>query len=529
MARTPPMQAIQDAAAHVAAQHEVERSTRREFLKTAGAAGLGLTVLGGLAPPVRAATDIPRIAIVGAGLAGLTCAYRFSQTKQARNAVVELYDANPSRLGGRCWSGRAGGAENPFGAQVFERGGELIDQSHTAIRHLAGELGLTLDNLLRATAKGTAMWGYFDGGLYSYEEMTDDIKKIWQQLHKDVSAAGYPTLHDSSTERGRELDRMSIVDWIELYVPGGLSSRLGQLLDVAYTIEYGGEASEQSSLNLLYLLAFAGQGQLRILGRSDERYHVRGGNDQIVQGMAERLAGRAAFNLDHELVAISQTAAGRYELTFHTGSGSKTVMADKVVLAIPFSILRANVDYANAGFEPLKDTAIRELGMGTNTKLHVQYRERFWSAVGSSGDTFGDTGYQNTWEVTRGQPGREGILVDYTGGTIGESIGSGTPEEQAERFHLALAPLYAELAGLDPAAFWNGRVQREYWPTNPYSLGSYSFWKVGQYIKFAGIERKRQGDCHFCGEHTSVDFQGYLNGAVESGERVAAELVADLA
>jgi monoamine oxidase len=528
VARTPLMTTFQDVVARVADEQFGKRRTRREFLRGAGAAGIGLTALGKLAQPARAAAGGPRIAIVGAGLAGLTCAYRFSQTKLARRATVEIYDANPSRLGGRCWSGRAGAPDNPFGKQVFEHGGELIDQNHTPIRYLVGELGLTLDNLLQAEAKGAETWGFFGGAPYSYEEMTRDIKTIWQQLHKDVSAAGYPTLYDTSTDRGRELDEMSIVDWIEMYVPDGMSSRLGQLLDVAYTIEYGGESAEQSALNMLYLLAYSGQGQLRIFGASNEKYHVRGGNDQIVDGMVEVLERRASFYLDHSLAAIAQTPAGRYELTFTSGARSKTVTADKLVLAVPFSILRKSIDFSRAGFEPLKVTAIRELGMGTNTKLHVQYRERFWNPAGSNGETFADTGYQNSWEVTRAQPGVEGILVEYTGGEIGSGVGKGTPTLQAQRFNTQLAPLYEALNGSTPATFWNGRVQREFWSANPYTLGSYSFWKVGQYTKFAGIEGKQQGNCHFCGEHTSVDFQGWLNGAVETGERVVSELVADL-
>ena len=74
--------------------------------------------------------------------------------------------------------------------------------------------------------------------------MTADIKRIWQKIHADASAASYPTLFDSFTQRGFELDHLSITDWIKETVPGGLASRLGQLLDVAYTIEYGADASE---------------------------------------------------------------------------------------------------------------------------------------------------------------------------------------------------------------------------------------------------------------------------------------------
>ena len=80
---------------------------------------------------------------------------------------------------------------------------------------------------------------------------------------------------------------MSIIDWIEESVPGGMGSKLGQLLDVAYNIEYGAELKEQSALNLIYLLAYQGPGNLRIFGKSNEKYHVRGGNDQIPQRLAE--------------------------------------------------------------------------------------------------------------------------------------------------------------------------------------------------------------------------------------------------
>ena len=75
---------------------------------------------------------------------------------------------------------------------------------------------------------------------------------------------------------------------------------------------------------------------------------------------------------------------------------------------------------------------------------------------------------------------------------------------------------------------WTGQATIDFWTTYPWTLGSYSYWKVGQYTKFSGMEKERVGNCHFCGEHTSQDFQGYLNGAVETGERVVDEILGDL-
>jgi monoamine oxidase len=510
VARTPLAQSLERMVAEV---EESEGLTRRKFLRNAGLAGVaiaGASSFGRLAEKARGATA-QRIVIVGAGLAGLTAAYRLKQAGYA----AKLHEAS-DRVGGRCWTIRGVFAQR----QLAEHGGELIDQGHAAIRQLASQLGLKLDNLLSAEVNGTEPTYYFDGSHYSYAQATDDIKQIWQQLHADVSAASYPTLYDTYTPRGYELDHMSIADWINRYVPGGMSSKLGQLLDVAYTIEYGADSTEQSSLNMLYLLGYRGQGQLRIFGASNEKYRVVGGNDQITTRLAAALAGQ--ITTGSELVAIMRTATGAYTLTFSEGLATRTVTADRVILALPFSILRSSVDYSQADFRERKQTAIEEQGMGTNSKLHVQFDSRHWVSLGSNGETFADTGYQNTWEVTRAQSGRAGILVDYTGGAIGESF-SGTATSHARTFLGQIEPV---LPGL--ADHWNGRATLDYWPGYPWTKGSYSYWKVGQYTEFAGAEREREGNCHFAGEHTSIDFQGYLNGAVETGERAAGEILADL-
>jgi monoamine oxidase len=516
MARTPLAQRVEEAYASVVES----RTTRRELLKRTTAAGVavaGASTMGRFARAAYAATDV-KIAVVGAGLAGLTCAYRLKQA--GYNA--DVYEAHPTRVGGRCWTIRSFAD-----GQIAEHGGELIDQGHTAMRQLAQELGFALDNLLQGEPKGTEDFFYVKGAKYPLAQLEEDLNGIYQQMHKDVSAASYPTLWNNYTQRGWELDHMSIIDWLDGTVPGGSESNLGRVLDIAYNIEYGAECSEQSSLNLLYLLGYSGQGQFRVFGPSNEKYHVRGGNDQVPLELGRRLG--AQIHLDHVLTAIKQNSGGSFTLTFQNGVGTRTTTVDHVVLAIPFSMLRS-VNYSKAGFEPLKVTAIKELPMGTNSKLHVQFADRFWYLADNNGNTYADTGYQNTWEVTRAQGGGKGkgILVDYTGGKIGASFGSGTPLDRAELFTDQLAPLFP---GIDIGTHWNHQpssVALDFWTAYPWTRGSYSYWKVGQYTKFSGMEKERQGNCHFAGEHTSQDFQGYLNGGVETGERAAAEILGDL-
>jgi monoamine oxidase len=526
MARTPLANLLQEAARIADTSTRLDlpvervlhkRIRRREVLR--GGAALGLASVASLAVgPSRArAAAAPRIAVIGAGLAGLTCAYRLKQAGYA----ATVYEAS-DRVGGRCWTIRGVFDD----AQIAEHGGELIDQGHTAMRGLARELGFKLDNLLTAQPNGTEDFFWFDNEPYSFADATDDLKAIWQQLHSDVSAASYPTLYNLYTKRGWELDQMSIVDYIKAYVPAskkgydvgpGMQSKLGQLLDIAYTIEYGGESSVQSSLNLLYLIAYSGQGQLRIFGPSNEKYHVRGGNDQIPLALASLLGGRIV--LGKELTAIAQNGNGTFSLSFRGQTAPTT--ADRVVLALPFSLLKS-VDYSNAGFGKLKDRAIQNLPMGTNSKLHVQFTDRTWYDLGNNGNTTSDLGYQNTWEVTRAQAGRSGILVDYTGGLIGDTFGSGTPDERALQFLEQIDPVLPDLKDT-----YNGKATIDYWPDYPWTKGSYSFWKVRQYTDFSGVEKERRGKVHFAGEHTSQDFQGYLNGGVETGERAAGEILAD--
>ena len=159
MARTPLANAVEEAVAAIA--DEEGRSTRRGFLKGAGVAVAGATMLGRLATPARAASGPPpgtKIAVVGGGIAGLTCAYRLQQAGYA----AQIYEAS-GRLGGRCYTGR-----DDFGGQIYEHGGELIDNGHIAMKQLVQELGFTLDNLFSAETKGTEQLGYFFGKPYTF-------------------------------------------------------------------------------------------------------------------------------------------------------------------------------------------------------------------------------------------------------------------------------------------------------------------------------------------------------------------------
>jgi monoamine oxidase len=150
----------------------------------------------------------------------------------------------------------------------------------------------------------------------------------------------------------------------------------------------------------------------------------------------------------------------------------------------------------------------------------------------SNGNSYADTGYQNTWDVTRGQPGRSGIMVDFTGGPVSESLTTNVPYAfadtagvltDARRFLDRIGPVFPNLE-----AAWNGKVASSVPHLDPFLKLSYSYWKVGQYQTIAGYESVRQGNCLFAGEHTSINFQGFMEGGAFSGQRAANEILTDL-
>lgn len=493
-------------------QQAVKRKTRREFLGQSGRTLVGAATMAGFSGSLNAGThSSAQIAIVGAGLAGLTCAWRLRQA--GFNSTV--FEAN-ARLGGRCYTRRGFFAQN----QIVERGGELIDTDHTAVLDLAAELGLVVDDLQASEPDGTLPFYYFGSSAYSYTQILERFQAIYPALQADLDAVG-DIDYTTSTPRGAQLDHTSLADYIEQLTDKVGDRVLARLLNVAYTEEFGAETNQQTSLNLLFLLGYSAQDAFQIYGNSDERYHIRGGNDQLVSGLRTRLAG--SIRTASPLEAIRKLTDGRYQLEFQDGYTRRSITAEHVVLALPFSVLRSFVDISSAGFSPLKKTAIKTLGMGANAKLHLQFRSRRWNQLGNNGDTYSDTGYQNTWESSRAQAGTNGILVNYTGGTTTFRYGTGPLNQRVSE---ALRNLEPVLPGL--SSKYNGLATLDFWPGNLWSQGSYSYWKVGQYTTIAGSEGIREGNVHFCGEHTSFEYQGYLNGAVDSGNAVAAEVIADL-
>jgi monoamine oxidase len=303
------------------------------------------------------------------------------------------------------------------------------------------------------------------------------------------------------TEGSSRFNGVSLTDYVtRLEVKEPLRTAL--LTD--YTVENGLDPTQQSALNLIY--AVGPSPESGFTGNTDHRYKVRGGNQLICQKLADRLELRTG----HELTAIRPAGEG-YRVHFANGTSAE---ADFLVLALPFTLLR------RVELPPLPETtarAIRELSYGTNSKLVLGFTSRFWNESGDSGSFLCDRDLQDGWDSSRLQDGSAGSLTLYFGGSQGLANGDGTPESRA-------AAALGRLDEIFPGASSHstGKVARLHWPTYPWSLGSYSAYRVGEYAR----PRARSLDrLLLAGEHMSHEWQGFMNGAAETGRQAAESIL----
>ena len=450
-----------------------------------------------------------RVAVVGAGIAGLHCAYRLQQS----GVDVKVYEAS-TRVGGRMFTAR----DDAYGGQVFELGGELLDTNHATLFALAEELDIELDDRLADADIQPDVW-FIAGEEVAEATVVEQFTAVAPAMADAVAAAD----DEEDDTAFRELDATKLSDWLSENVPVAEYAELNALLTAAYRGEFGLETAEQSALNLLYLIGSDEPDPFRIFGESDERYHAHEGSQAFPTRLAEKLAS-GTITLGAKLTALSGDDARGFTLELsNVEDGSKReVQADRVVLAIPYSVLRkVKLDVP---LSELKQQIIAELGYGTNAKVMGSFETRVWrEQQQKSGSVTSDLPLQQVWDSSIGQPGERGILTNFLGGQAGLDVNEG----DAEQYYTGLL---ADLERIFPGsrdAYRAGSARRMHWPSYELTLGSYTCYRPGQW-SFWTHEGEREGNVHFCGEHTSADFQGWMEGGAETGALVAAEILADL-
>jgi monoamine oxidase len=496
--------------------------TRRQLLQAGSAvavAGCAIRTSGDEEPSSSTRASLRAvdadIGIVGAGIAGVACAYELK-----RSGVDATIHEASDRVGGRMYSITGG----PWFDQSLERGGELIDTPHKSIQGYARELGLTLEDINKPKRD---TFYVFDGKRISEATMIEEYRVLVDAWQDDLRRIGSPTAA-SFTPFEQSIDRMSIAEWL---ATRGAGANITKLLSVAYCIEYGIEIEKQSALAFALFAKASRQSKIRLWGNwSDERYHVIGGNQQIPVGLAARLAKPIVFG--RKLLAAKKLADGRIELTFQQGSKTVTVRHDAVVFAIPFHLLRGVSLDASLGLPGWKKLAITNSLYGNNAKLMVGFAGQPWVEQGSGGAAYSNMPYlQTTWETDPTKAtAQHAILTDYTGGRLSTSISPATVQRDCANFLANLDVVYpGAKARARKDSKGNYVCHLEHWPSNPLTKGAYTANQPGYFTTIAGYEGPPVGNVYFAGETTDsfYSWQGFMEGGALSGIRVAGEINRD--
>jgi monoamine oxidase len=498
--------------------------SRRDVLAGAGKAAL----VGAVATATRSGRALAArppaidVAIVGGGIAGLTCA----DSLRIAGVNATIYEAR-DRLGGRIWS-MGGTFPGPvtFPGQVVERGGELIDTTHLTIKGYAKEFKLQLEELEKIWLPGGDTF-YINGARVPESVVVDEFRALVDSMRPDLSRLSNFVDVNTFTEFDRQLDFTNLQDYLEAHDAGDI---VRKVIDVAYTTEYGCEISELSCLGFLFFIHIDKRSKWTPFGvSSDERYHVIGGNEQIPRGIASRLTG--PIELGARLVAARKSAAGLAQLTFERGGKTFTRSHQAVVFALPFTMLREAQLDASLGLPPEKLYAINNFVLGTNAKMHVGFNGRFWFNDSSNGETWSDLpNHQLTWEPNpSGATAQHAVLLDYSGGRRGAQL---DPNKVQQETQLWLTDLDKVLPGaLAAATKVKGKylAHLQHWPSDPFIKGSYTCNQPGYFTTILGNEATPVGNLYFAGEHTDqfYEWQGFMEGGANSGIRAAAEVLAD--
>lgn len=475
--------------------------TRRSFIKKTGLT----TSLFSVYPfPFSSifsnSTDDKRIIVIGAGLAGLSCAYELDQA----GFNVLLIEAR-SRPGGRVNTYR-----EPFSDNLYsEMGAEYVDSSDTYIHEYCKKFDLkvlpakqydgvyvkgqtsTIEGL-RSGRDLLPFKGALEGKLFGQE--VQYIQK-WIDLVKQKGI---------SLPEVQALDKISVEDILK---EGGAPKDIIDLYTYANATEETAVPSKMSALNMVL-------SNTRTSNFSENTVEGRifGGNDQLPKTFAKKLGTKIMYNrplqrLDYDSNGITASVIENKRLV--------QIPAKKCVLAIPASILK-NIDI-NPGFSIEKINCINNQQYGHAMKIAMQYRQRFWDDKTSIGQrVFTDTPLRRVYHFSIDQPGPRGILLSFTSGEDAIKLGRLDNNKRLNIAQNTCSNIWPEAPN-----FWEKGVVK-YWNEDPWVKASYSFAGVGQ-KGFREILAKPEGPVFFAGEHTAIQ-RASMNGAIESGMRVTEEL-----
>lgn len=510
-----------------------ENLERRKFLKQAALAAAAVyavpTFTGRRAfAQSRSAKTLNKtepVLIIGAGAAGLAAGYVLNKA-----GVPFIIAEASNRHGGRIFTEYRGvNASNQF----VERGAELVDTPHVHLRALAAELGVDLETFADGDSGLEKDIFQFSGTTYKEEDFVHAIepflenvdtvlKQIKGKFYGDDNASvNYKTANEYPADL-KKYDNMTMEKFLDAQ-KGSVDAWILKALSVAYTGEMGLEPSLQSSLNLIDLIDTDTKDGFNMFGDSDEVDRIKGGNSVLIEKIYSNISNNNQKKVVAKGLVLTEIRVINGEIRCIFNDGEVIQDAKQVICAVPFSVLREVKGINQLGLSPVKVKAINEFGYGQNSKVMLSFNSRFWRQSGgkvpaNSGSIYCDLPSQSFWETSRLQSGQNGILTNFLGGQAGLNAGADT----AVTAVADLASIYGSIASEQ----YGGAVAMN-WNKMPGVKASYGCLLPGQTTSIFGAagEAELNNQLFFAGEHCSQDWQGFMEGAYETGVKAANELL----
>jgi monoamine oxidase len=433
------------------------------------------------------------VVVAGAGLAGLAAAHDLV----AMGAAVTIVEAR-DRVGGRVFTVRKGFLEG----QHAEAGGDMIDEGQREICDLAREVGLKLTRVLRGG------FGYVrQNGPGRPRVVQRHVGRGWELLARRLQPVIRPyRLAEKRWDSpiAANVAHRSVAAWLD-------DTNAEEELRATALGLRGFFLADPDELSLIALVDQFSEDDEAAPGRM---YRIEGGNDGLATALAAPLRGR--LHLKAEVAAVSHRGRG-VRVSIKNGSALSQIAGDYLVMTLPASLVR-RIPFTPS-LPAQQHDAFARLKYGRATKSLLQFSRRFWRVPGRPRAFGSPLPFGALWEANEEQRGAGGILALLAGGSASDATQAIVAKEHVAGLVRALDWLGSKRADLRA---WSQVV----WEDDPFARGGYAFFDPNFDTALRPWLARSCNRIVFAGEHTSIKWQGYMNGAVESGRRAAAEISA---
>ena len=442
------------------------------------------------------------VVVIGAGLAGLMAA----RTLLAEGSNVLVLEAQ-NRVGGRVLGHALGGA-------TLELGGQWLGPGQEKMYALCKELGLETYPTY-SSGESIVSFGGQTRRLREHECVTS-------ALPNDVKLQVHKVIHDLATmaqdidleapwyhPRAVEWDNQTLDDWLE---QNGCHERTKAYLQLELRGIFAAEASEVSFLHVLFMLKSGGGfSSLISVKNGAQQDRIVGGSQFVAERMAEALGERVMLS-----TPVRRLEQDDNEV--RVMADKLTVKAERVIVTLP-PRLSERLVYEPA-LSPARQGLVQEMTMGSVIKVMIVYDKPFWREEGLSGQVLTDTGPVHTFYDNSPDDGNFGVLLGFM--------------EGVEAHHMrCLGHSVRERLTLESLEGYFGEKARNYkayleknWLTDPWVQGGYcGYFAPGSWTNYGSALHEPFGRIHWAGTETSGVWNGYMEGAVRSGERAAKEIL----